>query len=399
MLKNPLVRLILIAGGIALLSACRRDPYAQGVRALEKGDPVRAQLLLEKSSELDPQDPSAAANLGLAYLKQGRTNEAQAAFRKAADLAPDDARPWEFMASMAMEQGQWRAAAGFLTESLRRAPQSPRVHTALAVTELYLLTPLAARTRLEAVLRMAPNYSPAVFNLAMINQYWLKNTSEAKTLFERYLKISRDPERVAQARSAIAAAEKGASPPTPPRVAPPPSVPAPPTAPVPPAVPVQKPVTRRPQVAAEAYNRGVRSHTAGDLDLAMQEYSRAVQNDPTMASAHYNLGLVFRARQELVKARSALQQALAISPDMVDARYMLALVLRDLHDPNACIIELNTLLEKNPKYAPAHHALGQLYKNDPAKIPLAKQGFNRYLELVPEGPSAQEARTWLKYNP
>jgi tetratricopeptide (TPR) repeat protein len=138
---------------------------------------------------------------------------------------------------------------------------------------------------------------------------------------------------------------------------------------------------------------------AGDLNRAIQEYSRAVQNDPTMVNAHYNLGLVFKARNDLARARSAFQQALALSPDMPDARYMLALVLRDLREPNACIVELKALLEKHPKYAAAHHALGQLYKNDPATVESAKREFSRYLELAPDGPSAREARNWLKYNP
>jgi protein O-GlcNAc transferase len=408
MANHHIVRLFPLLVGLTLLAACRRDLVSQGLRALEKGDPARAQALLQQAIERDPQDPSAAANLGLAYLRQSRTNEALNAFRQAADLAPEDPRPLEFMAAIAAGQEQWKTAAGYLAEAVRRDPRSPRVQTALAVAELQSLSPQAARIRLEAVLEMAPNYSPAVFNLAVINRQ-LKSTPEAKALFQRYLRISRDAEHVALARSALAdfesAGHPSANPPgTLPTSRERPSTPGPTPAARgastgPAASPVPDPVPRRPQVAAQAYNLGVRNHMAGDLNRAIQEYSRAVQNDPTMVNAHYNLGLVFKARNDLARARSAFQQALALSPDMPDARYMLALVLRDLREPNACIVELKALLEKHPKYAAAHHALGQLYKNDPATVESAKREFSRYLELAPDGPSAREARNWLKYNP
>ncbi len=393
MFNNLIIRLFLGVLGVSLLGACQRDPLSQGLQALGKGDNERARLLLQRAARLSPLDPSVSANLGIAFLRLGQTNEALNSFKQASDLALDDPRPLEFMAAIAAGQGQWRTAAGHLAEAVRRAPQSPRIHTALAVAELQFLGPQAGKMRLESVLGTAPNYSPAIFNLAMINRHWLKNPLEAKALFQRYIKIARDPERVELARRAVAEIEAGTH-----------VVAAPParnmgTVKEPASLADKEPVVRRPQVAAEAYNRGVRSHMAGDLDQAIQEYSQAVQNDPTLVNAHYNLGLVFKARNELSKARSALQQSLAISPGMADARYMLALVLRDLHEPDACLAELNTLLEKNPRYAPAHHALGQLYKDDPARRNLAQKSFRRYLDLAPDGPSAREARNWLMYNP
>jgi tetratricopeptide (TPR) repeat protein len=227
---------------------------------------------------------------------------------------------------------------------------------------------------------MAPNFSPAVFNLAVLDRDWLKNNAEAQKLFRRYIKISHDAERLAAARAALSELA---------------NIPVPPM-PLASAPAKMEPAVRRPQAAAEAYNRGVRSHSAGDLDRAAQEYSRALQSDPTMASAHYNMGMIFKSRGQSTKARAALEQALACNAAFTDARYMLALVLRDLKDDAAAITELNRLTEQAPLYAPAHHALGMLYKNDPTKAELARREFTRYLELTPNGPSAREARDWLR---
>jgi Flp pilus assembly protein TadD len=385
-----------IACFLTLGTGCRRDAVTLGLREMEQDHTQQAETLFQKAAARDPTDPSPQANLGLIHMKLGRTNQALSAFRKAAELAPDDPRPLEFLAAISADAGQWRTAADLLATAARRDPRSPRVLTALAIAELETSGPQPAKMRLEQVLGIAPNYSPALYNLALLNRDWLANPAESKELFQRYVRISQDTRHVALARAALAAlqsipsprkaASPGASSLQPPETKP---APAPPTVTVP----------RRPQAAAEDYNRGVRNHMSGDLDQALQDYSRALQNDPTLANAHYNLGLVFKSKGDLVKSRAALQQALVLAPNMTDARYMLALVLRDLHDDKAADAELNEIIRKTPHYAPAHHALGLLYKNDPTKFELARVEFARYLELAPDGPSAREARNWLKYNP
>ena len=403
MFNRPIVAWFGFACILVLMTGCRRDPVTNGMRALERGDARLAETFLKQAIELDPTDASAFANLGLTLERLDQTNAALTAFRQAADLAPDDPRPLEFMAAAAAEAGQWKAAADLLSEAVRRTPRSPRTLTALAVAELQIAGPQAARVRLEQTLQIAPNYSPAVFNLAVLKRDWLKDPADARKLFQRYLKIGRDPERVALARAALtesAAAkepsEHGGTTAIPPAASLAATSPHPHADPAPVA---PAPVVRHPQAAAEAYNQGVRSHSAGDLDHALQEYRRALQNDPGMANAYYNIGLVYRSKGDPGQARTALQQALTLAPDLTDAHYMLALVLRDLHESDAAITELTRLIGKSPGYAPAHHALGLLYKSDPAKLELAKREFSRYLELAPNGPSARESRTWLKSIP
>lgn len=369
---------------------CRRDLVESGLRARERGDARQAAAYFSEAVAQNPSDPSAQANLGLMLLDAGRTNEAVAALRQAADLAPDDPRPLEFLAAVAAAAGQWPRAVEHLNVAARRDPRSPRVLTALAAAELETTGPQRARTLLEQALGLAPNYSPALYNLAILHRDWLASPAEARPLFQRYVRVSQDTQHVALARAALA------SPTLAERAVPPPS-PTPPVA-VKAEATTAPPVKHHPQ-AAEDYNRGVRNQMSGNLDQALEDYSRALQNDPTMANAHYNLGLVFRSKGDAVKARAAFQQTLAYAPDMTDARYMLALALLDLHDAVAAEAELNALIKKTPQYASAHHALGQIYKDKPATVELARREFTRYLELAPDGPSAQEARSWLKYHP
>lgn len=397
----------LIGCGLAVMAAmpgCRRDPLAEGTKDLERGQFKRAEPLLELAASREPNSASAQANLGIAHMKLGHTDQAMAAFRKGADLAPDDPRPLEFAASIRADQGRWKEASDLLVAALRRDPRSPRVMTALAVAELHLHGPQAARVRLTDTLVLAPNYSPALFNLARVQKEWLADPEAAEALLQRYLKVAPNGEHAAEAKAALRIAEpsqsaagrkqkpkQGGAAPAKQAVLPTGVPGALPQA----ATPSRKPAPRNAPAAAEAYNKGVRSHTAGNLDEAAEAYIRAIENDPGMTDAYYNLGLVYQTKGELAKAQDALQQAVNLSPDMINGRFMLALVLQSRNDDAAAISEFTRLLQKAPKHAEAHLALGLLYRKGD-KPDLAKKEFVSYLELKPDGASAQNTRNWLK---
>lgn len=400
---------LLFGAVIALgMTGCRRDPVAQGIKAIQRGDLARAETLLSKAIEQDPQDATALANLALIHYKRGNNDAALTTFLQAAGHAPADARSLEFAGSILLDQGRWRDALDVLMEAARRDPRSARIQTALAIAELHNQGAAVAATRLAQVIGTTPDYGPALFNLAALNRDWIRNPSESRKYFQRYLVVAGTDPRGAIARAAMSAPRAAPAPVTPvstaPVLAPTRPQPTPPT-----ATPQPRPAvtgastppanSRNPQAAAEAFSVGIKAHQAGDLDKAAREYGRALQNDPSMVRAHYNLGLVLRGKGDLAGARSAFEQTLAGAPGMVDAHYMLALVLIDQRDTAAATVRLKTLLEKMPAHADAHLALGFLYKEDPAKAALARQEFTRYLELAPNGKSAREVRNWLKYHP
>lgn len=391
-------RLSIWAAALALgiATGCGRDLLHSGIHALESGDTARAERLLAQATQVQPDDASAWANLGIARLKLGHVDNAITAFRQAAELDHDDARPLEYVASIQADRGQWKPALDTLNEAVRRDPKSPRLLTALAAAEWHIYGPQTARSRLIDVLTMAPNYSPAIFNLAVVQRDGLHNPAEAAALFQRFLKLAPSDPHAPEARAALAST--GQEPP-PVLVAHAGGGPASgrPTATRSTAGTAQPPVSRNPQAAAEAYNRGIHSQAAGDLDRALQEYGRALQYDPTMASAQFNLGLTHAAKGDTPSAQAAFLKALELAPDMVNARYMLALGYRDQGDTGRAIAELNTVIKQQPQHAEAHLTLGLIYKKDAAKVALARQELTRYLELAPGGASAKDVRNWLKY--
>lgn len=381
-----------MAAVLGVAAGCGRDPLDAGVKALESGDAAGAERHLARATQLRPADAAAWANLGIARLKLGRPDEAIAAFRQAAELDHDDARSLEFAASIQTDRGQWKPALDTLNEAVRRDPKSPRLLTSLALAELHIYGPQTARSRLADVLALAPNYSPAVFNLAVLTRDFLGNPAEAAELFQRYLKLAPTDPHAESAREALSHVRAL---PTPAATAPAPAGAASRGAAA--SAPAKTAAgSRNPQAAAEAYNRGVRSQTAGDTAAALAAYSRALQDDPTMASAHYNIGLIYKAKGDTAAARTAFQHALDIAPDMVNARYMLALAYREQGDDDRAASELTALLQRDPRHAEAHLTLGLIYQKKAAKVELARREFTRYLELEPNGRSAKDIRNWLK---
>jgi tetratricopeptide (TPR) repeat protein len=115
-----------------------------------------------------------------------------------------------------------------------------------------------------------------------------------------------------------------------------------------------------------------------------------------MTDAYYNLGLAYQASSDLVRAKAAFRQALEYEPAMLNARYMLGLVYRDLNEDRDAIAALEAVLKANPNHADAHLALAYVYRKAPSQSALARQHFERYLALEPNGESAASVRQWLQ---
>ena len=400
------------ASGLAatlLAAGCGRDPVTSAMKAIENGNLKKAETLLTQALEQNPSDPSALMNLAIVRLKTGQPDDALTGFAQVADLAKEDPRPLEFIAAILSDNNRWREAMEILTEAARRDPNSPSVQTAIAMAELNTVGAPTARLRLVQVLNRDPNYAPALFNLAVIDRDWMKNSASGRKYFQRYLALAKNDTHAPIARAALAEKIHTAPPPVIPPVVVTPVKPTPHssragttkpmaerTAPTQPEAKAA-PVPRNPAAAAQAFNQGIRFYEAHEIEKAIQSYNQAIQYDPTDARAHYNLGFLLRDKGDLPHAREAFEHAVERAPGMTDARYMLALVMKDQGDESGEAALLKTIVEKSPQHADAHLALGLLYKKDKSKRDLARKELSLYLELQPNGASAREVREWLKY--
>ncbi len=189
--------------GALLLTGCGREPVSSAITAIEQGHFQNAEKLLAQALQEDPDNINALMNLYIVQLKLGQQDNALAGFMQVAEMASNDPSPLEYAASIQMDNNRWPEATVLLTEALKRSPRSPSVQTALAVVDLNTTGAIVARDRLLKIISDTPAYAPALFNLGVINRDWLKNQSEGKKYFQRYLALEKNDSHTVIARMAM----------------------------------------------------------------------------------------------------------------------------------------------------------------------------------------------------
>ena len=76
--------------------------------------------------------------------------------------------------------------------------------------------------------------------------------------------------------------------------------------------------------------RGACYASLGQLDIAVQNYEKALSIKPDYAKAHYNLGNVLHELRKHQKAISCYEKAIQIQPNYANAHYNLGLIFKEL---------------------------------------------------------------------
>ena len=95
----------------------------------------------------------------------------------------------------------------------------------------------------------------------------------------------------------------------------------------------------------------------GNIEVAIDYFSRAVDADNTHASAQYNLGLAYSVRGDYVKALRALHEAEKLAPLSADVHYALGLTLMARGTEAPALKSFRAAVEANPGHVFAHEAL------------------------------------------
>jgi superkiller protein 3 len=317
--------------------------YNKAVSAWENGDLVRARTLFEKFIrktsgnekkstalnqlglvlwELGEMDASAEAfskaanltenltgsnlNMGIALYHAGRIDEAEVALNNVIGQNPRNETALAVLGLIEMQKRNWAGATRELSKAANVNPRSPEAQNALALAELHQSKNSAqAISRLTQILAAYPDYAPAAYNLAAINDQWLKNGPTAMSWYKQYItKAGPNGSHVQAANQAIA------------RLGGTPSTATTTTSSAPKTNPAE---------AARYMADGAKLHSAKKYEEAISAYRKALMADPKLKTAYYNMGLAFYAQGNYSNAASACNNALNIDPAFSDARYMLSL--------------------------------------------------------------------------
>jgi Tfp pilus assembly protein PilF len=149
----------------------------------------------------------------------------------------------------------------------------------------------------------------------------------------------------------------------------------------------------------KAFKRGVKAQRGGNLSLAITEYQAAVKADPANYDAYYNLGLAALERGDARFSLWAYEIALALKPNGEDARYNFGLALKAGGYWQDAGEQFQKLLVENPSDARAQLSLANLYAQQLQQPALARDHYQRVLEINPKHPEAAKIRYWLAANP
>lgn len=333
-------------------------------RAGQNAEQELREQALREAVRLCPEQPEAHAALGRFLLARGAAAAAAPLFKKVLELDPASVRAQLGLAEAAMATGEFDAALVALKQAARAEPDQP--------DPLWMLAELYDR------------------RLGLADQ-----AVAAYTKFQQ--QFPGDP-RVLTADERLRLLDAGAA-----AVAPPAGAPEAPGA-VEPASAGRKLQFRRPArrdeaAALEAYNRGVRYQSQGDLERAVFDYTRAIETDDRFALAYYNLATVFEQQGDPDRAADAYAYALDLRPEMTNARFNLALLHYNARRPDQALAQLRELVAASPNYAPAYNLLGLLESQDPGQHAAARRHYRAFLDLAPDDPAAPAARRWLQSHP
>lgn len=113
--------------------------FQESLIALEAADYERAEGLLNRVTELQPELSGPWVNLGQVYLAGERASEAQAAFERAITANPTNCAAYNQLGVLARQQGELERAEDSYLACIERNPNFPQVYLNLGILyELYL---------------------------------------------------------------------------------------------------------------------------------------------------------------------------------------------------------------------------------------------------------------------
>jgi protein O-mannosyl-transferase len=132
---------------------------------LQRNDLHGALASAQRSAAVEPTNPVAHANAGLALTRLGRTADAEAPLREAVRLAPHQSRYYYYLGFLFLMQQRWQEAI----DELRQAPDSAETLGLMGVAYLKLGRVAEARDAFKRALEIEPNLEAARNALAELD--------------------------------------------------------------------------------------------------------------------------------------------------------------------------------------------------------------------------------------
>jgi tetratricopeptide (TPR) repeat protein len=159
---------------------------------------------------------------------------------------------------------------------------------------------------------------------------------------------------------------------------------------------------------AEAHNEISKTKTGAEKDTALaaayENYKKAIELAPTDANYYNNYALALARGGKIPEMQEALDKAVQIDPAAAGRYYYnLGAVLTNLGQSEPACNTFQKAIASDPNYADAHYQIGICLTGKAVAKPDGSltfpegtaQAFQKYLELKPDGPFAEPAKSML----
>jgi tetratricopeptide (TPR) repeat protein len=134
--------------------------------------------------------------------------------------------------------------------------------------------------------------------------------------------------------------------------------------------------------AAALLQRGVKHAGAGELDAAIEAHEAALAADPSLAQAHANLISLYGRTRNWAKAGEHYRAVVRLAVNVADAHYDYGVLLGLQERWDEAAGAYREALALNPLHAQAHNNLGQIYERQ-RKLDEAAAEYGRAVESQP----------------
>ena len=148
--------------------------------------------------------------------------------------------------------------------------------------------------------------------------------------------------------------------------------------------------------ALEFTKQGVSAFQKGNVDAAINYYSKAIETNPQLGIAYINRGYACFTKGDLEQAIQDSTKAIELDPESIDAYGVRGDSNVQSENFDEAIADYSKAIELNPrlgaafrKRALAYHAKGKLAR--------AVTDFESYLPLAPNDPARIEAQNYIDY--
>lgn len=142
-------------------------------------------------------------------------------------------------------------------------------------------------------------------------------------------------------------------------------------------------IALNPDYADAYYNRGIVLNELKRQDEALISYDHAIALNPDYAEAYYNRGIVLNELKRQDEALNCYERAITLKADYIDAYYNQGILLLELNRLDEALTSFDRAIALKPDHAESHHYRAIILNNH-KRFSEALASYNRAIALKPD---------------